>query len=277
MPNSLAAVIDRLLTFAEQHRGNPLDPSSFLTAEQSDELTTLDTLLYAYSQLHRVSLAVLPERDDDVWMFFGNSKLPYNSCTAHLPIKAEPGEPAADGKEARGFFKFYQDLWDEKELGPKPVADPLALLARNADGTPMASKQYSIGQMWEYTACLNNPHWRAVLKAWAKRGIERGVDGYMINYFYRHNCLCEHCQSGFRTYLHERFTPEQLQQRFAIAELKTHPFKEIVGWHDPKTSTPLRREMLRFSQISCKRAFSEGDRPASISGVIKPAPSRSCT
>ncbi len=177
------------------------------------------------------------------------------------PAGAEPlvppkkGEPKDTGP--RGFFKFYTEMWDEKELGPKPVADPLMLLARNADGTPMASKQYSIGQMREYTACLNNPYWRAVLKAWAKRGIERGVDGYMINYFYRHNCLCEHCQKGFREYLGERFTPDQLRKQFEITDLKTHKFTEIVGWHNPKESTPLRREMLRWSQISCKHAFDE--------------------
>jgi len=174
----------------------------------------------------------------------------------HFNVTFLVGEP--DGKDGpRGFFKFYRDLWDVKELGPKPVADPLDLLARNADGTPMASKQYSIGQMREYTACLNNPHWRAVLKAWAKRGIERGVDGYIANYFYRHDCLCEHCQKGFRTHLTERYTPAQLREQFAIADLKAHAFTEIVGWHDPKTSTPLRREMLRFSQIATKRAFDD--------------------
>jgi hypothetical protein len=174
----------------------------------------------------------------------------------HFNVTFLVGEPA--GKEGpRGFFKFYKELWNEKELGPRPVADPLALLAKNADGSPMASKNYSIGGMREFTACLNNPHWRAVLKAWGRRGIQRGIDGYMINYFYRHNCLCEYCQSGFRAYLGERFTPEQLRKRFEIADLKKHRFKEIVGWHDPKQSTPLRREMLRFSQISCKRAFDE--------------------
>ena len=90
----------------------------------------------------------------------------------HFNVTFLVGEPA--GKDGpQGFFKFYRELWDEKELGPKPVKDPLDLIARNADGTPMASKQYSIGQMREFTACLNNPHWRAVLKAWAKRGIER--------------------------------------------------------------------------------------------------------
>jgi hypothetical protein len=174
----------------------------------------------------------------------------------HFNVSFLVGEPdAKDGP--RGFFKFYRDLWDEKQLGPKPVKDALDLISRNADGTPMASAQYSIGQNREYTACLANPHWRAVMKAWVKSGLARGVDGYVANYFYRHNCLCKHCVSGFKTYLEKRFTPEKLNQQFQIADLKNHTFTEIVGWHDPKMSTPLRREMLRWSQITCKECFDE--------------------
>src|SRR5688572_31115952 len=30
--------------------------------------------------------------------------------------------------------------------------------------------------------------------------------------------------------------------------------EEIVGWHDPKASTPLRREMLRWSQIRDRKS-----------------------
>src|SRR5690606_599542 len=117
----------------------------------------------------------------------------------HFNVEFLVGDP--DGPEGpRGFCKFYRDLWDEKELGPKPVENPLDLMERNPDGTPRSSDGYSIGKMKEYWGCLNNPQWRAVLKAWAKRGIQRGVDGYIANYFYRHNCLCEHCQSGFRIY-----------------------------------------------------------------------------
>ena len=174
----------------------------------------------------------------------------------HFNVTFLVGEP--DGKDGpKGFFDFYKNHWNEKEFGPRPTADARDLIARNADGSLMASKQYSIGGMREYTACLNNPHWRAVLKAWAKRGIERGVDGYMINYFYRHDCHCEHCQKGFRAHLGERFTPGELKENFGIANLKSHKFAEIGGWHDPKKSTPFRREMLRFSQISTKQAFDE--------------------
>ena len=174
----------------------------------------------------------------------------------HFNVTFLMGEPETkDGPQ--GFFKFYNDLWDVKELGPKPVADPLMLMSRKADGSPLTSTQYSVGKMREFTACLNNLHWRAVLKTWAKRGIERGVDGYMINYFYRHNCLCEHCQKSFRQYMGERHTPADMQKQFEIADIKKHEFTELVGWHNPKESTPLRREMLRWSQLCCKDAFDD--------------------
>jgi hypothetical protein len=174
----------------------------------------------------------------------------------HFNVTFLVGEP--DGPDGpKGFFKFYRDHWDEAAFGPKPVADPLALMARNADGTPMASKTYGIGGMREFTACLNNPHWRAVLKAWVKRGIARGVDGYVANYFYRHNCLCEHCQKSFRAAMAERHTPAALKGDFGIDSIHRHKFTELVGWHDPKEGTPLRREMLRWSQVSQKEAFDE--------------------
>src|SRR5262245_24985734 len=174
----------------------------------------------------------------------------------HFNIDFPVGDP--EGPEGpRGFFRFYRQLWDEAELGPKPVADPIELLQKNADGSPIVHETYKIGGMKEYWGCLNNPQWRAVLKTWVAAGIRRGLDGFMINYFYRHNCLCAHCRAGFRQYLAGRFTADQLREQFGIADLKTHRFAEIVGWHDPRESTPLRREMLRFSQVSTKRAFDE--------------------
>ncbi len=39
--------------------------------------------------------------------------------------------------------------------------------------------------MKEYWACLNNPDWRKVLKAWIRFGISREFDGFTANYFYR--------------------------------------------------------------------------------------------
>jgi hypothetical protein len=174
----------------------------------------------------------------------------------HMNVKFLVGDP--DSPEGpRGFFRFYREQWDEKLLGPKPVADPIDFLEKDKSGMPISNKTYSIGGMREYWACLNNPHWRQVLKAWVRCGIGRGVDGFISNYFYRHDCLCEYCVTSFRQYLSERFTAEELAQQFAIRNLATHQFDEIVCWHDPNESTPLRREMLRFSQIANKKAFDE--------------------
>src|SRR5437899_3670954 len=48
----------------------------------------------------------------------------------HMNVKFLVGDPdSAEGP--RGFFKFYRDQWDEKLLGPKPVADPLDLLEKD--------------------------------------------------------------------------------------------------------------------------------------------------
>jgi hypothetical protein len=174
----------------------------------------------------------------------------------HFNVEFLVGDP--DGPDGpRGFFRFYRDLWDESKLGPRPVADPIELLERDAEGKPIVSESYSIGGMKEYWGCLRNPHWQQVLKAWLKQGVDRGVDGFIANYFYRHNCLCEHCRAGFRGYMAERFTAEQLREQFGIEDLATHVFDELVSWHDPKESTPLRREMLRWSQISNKQVFDE--------------------
>ena len=167
--------------------------------------------------------------------------------------KTKPAEPGGP----RGFFKFYRELWNEEWLGPKPVADPLDLLEIDADGKPIMVNNYSIGGMKEYWGCLNNPHWRTVLKAWTKHGVELGCDGFIINYFYRHDCLCPHCVASFKSYLGDRYTAEQLNLRFQISDLKSHRFTEIVSWHKPDESTPLRREMLRFSQVANKAAFDD--------------------
>lgn len=174
----------------------------------------------------------------------------------HMNVKFLVGDPDSD-EGPRGFFKFYRDLWDEEKLGPKPVENPLDLLQKDIDGQPIVSTSYKIGGMNEYWGCLVNPHWRTVLKAWAKYGIDQGVDGYIINYFYRHDCHCEHCVAGFKKYLSQRYTQDELLHEFGIADLDGHDFSEILCWHRPEASTPLRREMLRFSQIANKQAFDE--------------------
>ncbi len=173
----------------------------------------------------------------------------------HFNVEFLMGEP--DGPDGpRGFFKFYRELWDEDLLGPKPVEDPLDFVEKDKDGRPMPIGKYSVGKMHEYYACLRNPNWQQVLKAWVSVGIAQGVDGFIANYFYRHDCHCEHCQRDFRKYLEQRHDAAGLEA-LGIDDLKSHVFDEIVAWHPPEESTPLRREMLRWSQISNKQVFDE--------------------
>jgi hypothetical protein len=204
------------------------------------------------------NLPVRGHRECGEWFAHLNAELHRRGVKAvgHMNVKFLVGDPEG-AEEPRGFFKFYRDQWDETLLGPKPVADALDLLEKDKSGKPISNNSYSIGGMREYWACLNNPHWRQVLKAWVRCGIGRGADGFISNYFYRHDCHCEHCVTGFRRYLRDRFTARELKQRFAITNLATHQFEEIVAWHDPALSTPMRREMLRFSQIANKKAFDE--------------------
>ena len=72
-----------------------------------------------------------------------------------------------------------------ERTGAEACSDPLDLLQKNADGSPIVHDDADAKPYGVYFGCLNNRHWRAVLKAWVKRGIERGLDGYIINYFYR--------------------------------------------------------------------------------------------
>lgn len=156
-----------------------------------------------------------------------------------------------------GFFHFYNHLWDEKELGPKPVKEPLELIQRKADGSPYFINLEGFSPWPIYHGCLNNPDWRKVIKAFVKRGIARGVDGFAINYFYTNGCMCRHCQRGFRDHLRARYSASELHKQFGIDNLDTYKFTEINGWYKPNEMTPLRLEGQRFSDISRKKAFDD--------------------
>jgi hypothetical protein len=156
-----------------------------------------------------------------------------------------------------GFFKFYNELWDEKELGPKPVKDPLELIQRKADGSPYSIKLDGFSPWPIYHGCLNNPNWRKVMKAFVRRGIERGVDGFAINYFYTNGCMCQYCVRGFKAHLRTRYSAAELRKHFGIENLEKHKLAEINGWYKPNEMTPLRLEGQRFSDISRKEAFDD--------------------
>ncbi len=162
-----------------------------------------------------------------------------------------------DPEKRAGFFDWYHNGWDVKSLGPKPVADPTEMLQVNAEGKLITTASYKIGGWPEYHGCLNNPLWRACLKAMATDAIARGVDGLIANYYYRRDCMCPHCVGGFRAWLGTNYTAAQLKEQFAIADLKSHQFAEIPSWHDPKMTSPYKLAALKWTQLSLKDAFDD--------------------
>ncbi|PHX95533.1 MAG: hypothetical protein CK546_02010, partial [Pedosphaera sp.] len=154
-------------------------------------------------------------------------------------------------------FDWYHNGWDTKALGPKPTADPTEMLAVNAEGKLITTESYKIGGWPEYHGCLNNPLWRACLKAMMTDAIARGVDGLIANYYYRRDCMCAHCVGGFRAWLGTNYSAVQLKEQFAIANLKAHQFKEIPSWHNPKETSPYKLAALKWTQLSLKAAFDD--------------------
>jgi hypothetical protein len=162
-----------------------------------------------------------------------------------------------DPEKRAGFFDWYHNGWDAKALGPKPTANPTEMLAVNAEGKLITTMSYKIGGWPEYHGCLNNPLWRACLKAMMTDAIARGVDGLIANYYYRRDCMCSHCVSGFRAWLGTNYSTAQLKDQFAIADLKAHSFTEIPSWHNPKETSPYKLAALKWTQLSLKAAFDD--------------------
>ncbi|MEN9573717.1 MAG: hypothetical protein RL514_1572 [Verrucomicrobiota bacterium] len=162
-----------------------------------------------------------------------------------------------DPEKRAGFFDWYHNGWDAKALGPKPTANPIEMLAVDVEGKLITTSSYKIGGWPEYHGCLNNPLWRACLKAMMTDAIARGVDGLIANYYYRRDCMCTHCVGGFRAWLGTNYSTAQLKDRFAIADLKAHQFKEIPSWHNPKETSPYKLAALKWTQLSLKDAFDD--------------------
>jgi len=157
-----------------------------------------------------------------------------------------------------GFFKFYNELWDEKELGPKPVKDPLELLQRNADGSPLLSSSPMATRRGRSITAAE----QSVLAGGAE-GVRPNAASSAawtdssLTYFYTNGCMCKYCVQGFKDYLRQRYSPAELRMQFGIDDLDKHKFTEIPGGYEPNQMTPLRLEGLRFADLSRKQAFDE--------------------
>lgn len=157
-----------------------------------------------------------------------------------------------------GFYDFYNNHWDEKLLGKKPHEDVLEIVQRDGDGMPL--EQGRNASTTYVGLCLSSPYTRQMLKQMVKVAIDTNVDGFNTWFNYRWDCVCSHCQKLFGEYLDEKFTAEQLAERFDITDIKTHVFKEIhasiPGY--PKPDAPaIDWEAKRWGALQFKAAYDE--------------------
>jgi len=162
-----------------------------------------------------------------------------------------------DPEKPAGFFKFFDQQWNAAALGPKPDAQATDLMQRDANGQPVSERVYRIEDGSEYFLCPSNPAWRATMKAMVTAAIRRGVDGFIIVFPKRFDCVCEHCQNAYRKWLAERYTAQDLKQRLGIDDLATYRFQTINGWYEPQQASAYALECLRFSQSVLKDCFDD--------------------
>ena len=162
----------------------------------------------------------------------------------------------ADPGRTNGFLAFYETGWPEDLLGPRPHPDVRELLMRDAAGNVLSNVHY----VTYVGLCPNSPYARACLKAMLKLAVSTGLDGVMANYNYNWGCACPHCQAGFRRWLGERYSADELKTRFGIADLASHTFAKIAAQIPgyPADGAPeLDWEAMRWGAVAFKRAFDE--------------------
>lgn len=158
-----------------------------------------------------------------------------------------------DHRANTGWFKYYNDLWEEAVIGPRPCPHATDLLERNARGELLRTPASGWGQ---YRGCVNNPHWRQALKGMVRAGIASGFDGFMVQFPHaRGECACTYCQQRFRAFLRAKYSREELQRRFGIADLDHHTFE--VTAPRPDMRTPLDSEARQFGAVCVKECFDE--------------------
>lgn len=163
-----------------------------------------------------------------------------------------------DWQEQTGFVDYYNNRWPEELLGPKPHPQLLELLQRDPDGKPIQLSRYDNAQL---ALCLSSPYARQMLKQMLKCAVDHGVDGVITTYNYRQRCACEYCQSAFRGWLSERFSPAELQRRLGIGSLESHRFDsipvQIPGYPDPAEAKELAWLAMKWGAEHFKEMYDD--------------------
>jgi hypothetical protein len=180
----------------------------------------------------------------------------------HMELCVVSDQPA-ERSDGGGWFGYYDKLWDEKLLGPRPTKTAVELLEEpdldaatpNADALARCGCRVNTKAL---SGCVNKPAWRVAQKALVKAALAAGVDGFITTRNYVNHCACSHCTARFRRWLETQFTAEQLRERFGITDLAKAPLC-IVGMHRVHETVPppLVLEKQRFAKHMVKEFFDE--------------------
>ncbi len=125
-----------------------------------------------------------------------------------------------------GFWEFY-DHWEEYEkafgLGPRPKDDPRDWMQQRSDGSLQTYYEwtpdyYAPNRRW--AACIHHPSWKQHLSNVVRLAAEAGYDGVYMDNNRSVRCFCPYCQTAFREYLADRFSPEEIRRTFPSESLE---------------------------------------------------------
>jgi hypothetical protein len=161
----------------------------------------------------------------------------------------------ADPAKTNGFLAFYDHGWPTNDLGPRPHPDVRELLMRDGTGNVLSNVHY----VTYVGLCWNSPYATDMLKRMLKLAVvEGGLDGVVVNYNYRWACACPYCQAGFRNWLGDHYSSDQLRALFGITNLAAHVFPAIAGsipGYAESNAPPLEREAQFWAAAAYKKAF----------------------
>ena len=111
-------------------------------------------------------------------------------------------------EQRTGFWEFY-DHWEEYHdfaLGPRPDADPVEWMQRQADGGLRTYYQWDApyyAPNYRWAVCVNHPAWRQHEANVVRLAAAVGYDGVYMDNSCSTRCYCSYCQDGFRRYLRQ--------------------------------------------------------------------------
>jgi hypothetical protein len=158
----------------------------------------------------------------------------------------------------KGFINMFPDNFIEaatRDLEGKPIRVPWLM-----------DHDYEGRKAWFW--CTNNPNYISFLKDQVERACSADIDGlHMDDYrgtsaiaWWGGGGFCQHCMSGFRTYLKSIYSQAELQQQ-GVKDLQTFDYGEMLrslGWTPErykaeKWKTPLNQEFQRFQTQEMKK------------------------